>query len=60
MPFALVLTLIAVVSTAFLAYQYFAGSLLIDDGAERPATASDADNLREFPRPHDVTADHAA
>jgi hypothetical protein len=62
-PIAIVLTLIALVSTAFLLYQYCAGTLLVDDGdrgAERPATPAEPANVREFHRPRDARADTAA
>lgn len=52
MPFALILILIAVASTAFLVHQYRAGSLLVDDGAERLVTTPEPppppSNVREF------------
>ena len=64
MPIALVLTLVALVSTAFLLYQYYAGTLLVDDsgdrGAERPAAPAEPARLREFQRPSDTRADTAA
>jgi hypothetical protein len=70
-PIALVLTLIAVVSTAFLVYQYVTGSLLVDDaanrpaanqrhGAERPVSAAEPGRLREFKPAHDTRTDTAA
>jgi len=54
--FAVALTLVVLVSTAVLLYQYWSGSLLVDDGAAADSTQASPDLIPA----QSLHIDHAA
>jgi len=54
--FAVALTLVVIVSTAVLLYQYWSGSLLVDDGAPGESAATSPDLIPA----QSLHIDHAA